>query len=137
MAHGLRAARQEEHPPEQLRDLFNAPGRLLLFELEDLVPDGLGQLQSRPAAILALQSRLALEPVTGDPLVNGGAADAQFPGDHLLGEAFFQVEFDGPQPLLEREAMSRNFWRSAPRGGGVVPLLLYWFVLLHADTFYH
>ncbi len=68
---------------------------------------------------------------------NGGAAQAYFLGDHLLGEALFEVEFDRAQPLLEGAAMARNFWRSAPRGGGGVPLLLYRFILWHADTFYH
>lgn len=136
-SHRLRASRQEEHPPQQLGDPFDAARGLLFFEFEDLVADGLRQLDAGPGRQPALQGLLTLPSISRRPLVNRGAANAQFPGDQLLGEALFEVKFDRAQPLLKGEAMSRHFWRSAPRGGGGLPLLLYWFILLHVTLLYH
>jgi hypothetical protein len=128
----LRTGGQKEDPPEQLGDAFDAAGGFLFLELEDLVPDGLGQLCSGPGTVGALQRLLALDPVAGHPLVNGGIAHPHLLGHQLLAEALFEVEFDGAQSLLEsaRPTFSR---RSPPRGGGVL-LLLYWFILLHVNT---
>ena len=44
LADGRGAGGQQEHPPEELGDPLDATGRLLSFEFEDLVADGLGQL---------------------------------------------------------------------------------------------
>ena len=126
---------QEEHPPEELGYLLDATGWLLFFQLEDFVADGLGQLRARPSAKVGLQSLLALEPITCHPFIYSGTADTEFLGDHLLGEAFFQVELDRAQSFLK--SSRRIFSPSPPRGGGVLLLLCYRFILLHVDTFYH
>jgi hypothetical protein len=131
----LRTGWQKEHPPQQLGYFFDAAGGLPLFELQDFVPDRLGQLLSNSSAKLGPQGILTLEPIAGHPFINGAAADTQLLGHHLLREALFQVEFDRAQSFLE--GPRRIFSPSPPRGGGVLLLLLYRFILLHVDTFYH
>jgi hypothetical protein len=101
LADRLRAGRQEKHPPEQLGDLFDAPRGLLFLELDDFVPNRLGDLCSGLCAKLVLQSLLALEPVAGHPLVDGGSADTHFLADHLLSETFLQMQFDCAEAVLE------------------------------------
>lgn len=129
----LRTGLQKEDPLEQLGDPLDAPGGFLLLELEDLLADRLGQSRPGSARDAALETRFALEAVAAHPFVNSGTADAQFLGDQLLREALFEVEFDRAQAFLKgaRRIFSR---RSPPRGGGVL-LLLYWFMVLHVDTF--
>lgn len=137
LANRLRAARQEEHSPQELGYLFDPARRFLLFEFDNLVPDRLGQLPYGRSAFPVPKALFAELPIALQPFANGGDAQAHLLGDHLLREALLQVELDGAQPLLKGAGMSHNFLRSAPRGGGALPLLLYWFILLHADTFYH
>ena len=136
LADCLRTGRQEKHSPEQLGDPFDAAGRFLFFEFEDLLPDGLRQLGPGPSDALALQSLLALESIAGHPLIDGGTAHAHLLSDHLLGETLLQVEFDRAQTVFKgaRQILPR---RCPPRGAGVLLLLLYRFILFHADTFYY
>ena len=129
---GLGAGLEKENPPQQLRYSFDPPGGLLFLELEDFIPNRLGQPGFAPPRVLAFQSLLALKPVTLGPFENRRAADAHLLGHHLLSEAFFQMQFDGAQAFLEGERQVL-FRRPAPRGGGVVGLL-YWFILFHIDT---
>jgi hypothetical protein len=128
LAHGLRTGLQEEHPTEQLGDALNSTGRFLSFEFHDLVANRFGQLRPGCSRKMVLESFLAIEPVAARPLVNGGAADPHLLGNSVLSITLLQVEFDDTQAQLKggRRIFSR---RSPPRGGGVLPLLLYLFML--------
>jgi len=130
-ADGLRAGREKEDPPQQLGDAFDAAGGFFLFEFEDLVADGLGQLGLGPAISTVLQPLLAMEPVKADPFIDGGGGDAHLLGDEFTGKALLEVELDRAPSF--REGAAKIFSRSPPRGGGIV-LLLYRFILLHVDT---
>ena len=134
---GLRTGLQEEHPFEQLGDPFDAPGGFRLFEFEDFAADRRGQVRPAGAVDFALQALFAVKPILVDPFRHGRMADAQFTGHQLLGEALLEVQFDRAQPLLKGAA--HNFSRRSPPrgGGGLFPLLLYCFILLHVTLLYH
>jgi hypothetical protein len=133
LAHRLRAGRKEKDPAQQLRDAFDPARGFLLFKCEDFFPDGLGQFMGRATAGSILETLLALVAITGQPLVQSAGGDVELLGDGAKGKALFEVELHGPQPLL-KTARAEFFWRSSPRGGGGVPLLLYRFIVIHADT---
>ena len=136
LAHCLGAGLQKEYPPQQLGDALDPPRGFFFLEFEDFVPDRGWQLRAASAATLALQAGFAIEPVKPRPLIHSSAADTQLLADELLSEAFFQVKLNRPQSLLE--TARRNFSRrSPPRGGGVLVLLLYRFILLHLTLPYH
>jgi hypothetical protein len=124
LAHRRRAGLQEEHPLEQLRDPLDPAGRFLLLEFDDLLANRFGEFGSRLDRSVVLESLFALLSIALGPFVDGGVAEAQFAGDHLLGETLFEVEFDRAETFLKSECHTFSR-RSAPRGGGGVgPLLL-------------
>ena len=135
LAHRFGAGRQQEHPSQQLGYFLDAPGGFLLLEFEDLVADRRRQPRPGAGTHFALESRLAIEPKSLGPFVDRGPADPHFLGDQFLRETLFEVELDGAQAL--REGYGQAFSRRSPPRGGWVVLLLYRFILLHADTFYH
>jgi hypothetical protein len=138
-AHRRRAGLQKEHPLEQLRDPLDAAGGFFLLELDDLFTHCFGQLGSGLCMEAVLQALLALVAIALGPFVNRRAADAQLLGDQFLGEALFEVEFDGAETIVKGYGQA-FFRRSPPRGGGGVELLLdllYWFVVLHVTLLYH
>jgi hypothetical protein len=135
LADCLRAGLQEEHSLEQLGDALDAAGRLLLLELQYLIAHWFGQLPRRSVMDPGLQAFLTFPAVTLHPFAYGGKTNPDFLGHHLLGEAFLQVEFDGAQSFFI--GARQTFSRSPPRGGCVVLLLCYWFILLHVTLLSH
>jgi hypothetical protein len=64
----LGAGLQEEYPPKQLRYSFDSPGRLFLFEFNNLFADRLGQTGPGSAIASVLQAFFAVQPITPHPL---------------------------------------------------------------------
>lgn len=133
LAHRLGAGRQEKDPAQQLRDAFDPAGGFLLFKLQDFFPNGLGQFVGRATAGPIFEPLLALLAIAGQPLIQSAGGDVELLGDGAEGKALFEVELHGPKPLI-KTARAEFFGRSPPRGGGGLPLLLYRFILIHADT---
>ena len=119
---GGRAGLEKEHPLEQLGDPLDTAGGVFLFELNDLLADRFGQPGSGLPGEVGLEPLLALLAIALGPFINRGSADPQLLADQFLGEALFEVELDGAKTFFKRER--QTFSRSAPRGGGVVLLLL-------------
>lgn len=71
-AYRLRASLEEEYPLEQLGDSFNASGRLLFLEFEDLVADRLSQTWSGSTVTFVLEPFFAVQPVLVHPFSDGG-----------------------------------------------------------------
>ncbi len=132
LAHRRRAGLEQEHPLEQLRDPLDAVGGCFPLELDDLLADRLGQPGPGLFGKVGFEALLALVTVALGPFINGRAADAQLLGDQLLGEAFLQVQLDRAETFFKAERQGL-FWRSSPRGGGVLGLL-YRFIVLHVNT---
>jgi hypothetical protein len=132
-ADGLRAGWEKEDPPQQLGDAFDAARGFFRFEFEDLGADGLGELSLGPAISFVLQALFAVESIKAEPFIDGGATDPHLLGDELASEALFQGELHGAE-AFGKTASAQIFGRSPPRGGGGVALLLYGFILIHADT---
>ena len=115
-ADGFGAGLQKEYPLEQLGDLLNAAGGFLFFELEDFVTNGSGQLWPWAPVAFVLQALLALPAIDAHPLVHASHTDTHLLGDQFLGEALFEVQFDGSESFVEGPAID-FFRRSPPRGG--------------------
>jgi hypothetical protein len=68
LAHRLRAGLEEEHPPQPLRDGFDAESGVLLFERDDPVSDGWWQLgPTSDWRCVRLESLFAELPIVFDP----------------------------------------------------------------------
>src|SRR2546422_10933478 len=80
-----------------------------------------------------LEPLLTVTAIPCQPLVEGSRADVHLPGHRLLGEALLQVQLHRSQPIGESPP-EKCFRRSPPRGGGVLLLLLYMFMLVHVDA---
>lgn len=128
LPHRLRAGLEKEHPPEPLRDAFDAEGRVLLFERHDLGGDGRRELGlALRGGSVSLEPLLAELLIETDPAREGLLADAGLLSDELAAEALLQIKADGFDFELEGIAAVRFFSpaRVPPRGVLVV-LLLYW-----------
>jgi hypothetical protein len=133
LANGLSTGGQKKDAPQQLGDLFNPATGFLLFEFEDFVPDGVGELVGGRSTGPVFDPLLAFGPITGDPLGHSCRADTHLLGDSLLCEALLQMQLHGPEAFV-KTAPAQIFSRSPPRGGGGLALLLYRFILIHVDT---
>ena len=137
LAHRLGAGRQEEPAAQQLADAFDAEGRMLLLEFDDLSCDRLRQPGFSFCARCGLQSHFTELLIKTDP-----AAEAAHGHTHLLAnvrqtEAFFEPQPNGLEPDFRRITAGR-FFRAAnpPRGveGLPLPSLLYYGFFTHGNT---
>jgi hypothetical protein len=116
LAHRLGAGRQKEPAAQQLRDAFDAEGRVRRFELPDFFGDGRRQLGLTPRRRRRLQTRLARQLVLLEPEAEDGFATAQFLTNEVLTEALLQVQGDGLAFELRGIAQS-IFGRARPLTG--------------------
>ena len=101
--HGLGAPGQVQDPPEELRDLRDAPRRLgalgvghrALHPGGDLLPPG-------AARVAGVEAGLAARPVPREPAVQGVLRDAGLRGDLAHGDALLRVQLHQPQAEVER-----------------------------------
>ena len=98
-----RARRQEEYPPQQLRDPFDAKLRVRTLDLDDLFLDR-RQRSVRPALgypVAGPKPFLASLPVPPDPVKHRPARDPDLLRHQPRGNPFLQIEFHGLAPRLE------------------------------------
>jgi len=107
LPHRLRTGGQEQHAPQPLRDTFDAPGRVVLFELDDPLGDRLRQTRPpgrvrRGVAQTFLPERL----ITLGPISDRVHAQAKLLGDGGLTKPLFQIQLHGPKLQLEGIAVA-------------------------------
>lgn len=107
LPHRLRTGGQEEHSPQPLRDTFDAPGRVVFFELDDPVSDRLRQ--TRPPGRVrrgVAQPRLPERLITLGPISDRMHTQAKLGGDGGLAEPLFQVQLHRPKLQRKRIALA-------------------------------
>lgn len=123
--HRLATHRQEQPPPQHLRDLLHAQRRLLSLQGGDVLAYRRGQPRAiRPNCLRRVpQPGLAFAAITPHPLRQRAGTDAHLADDHRRRETFFQPQLDRLQAHLKRIAGAPAAPRKPPRGLGVVILL--------------
>jgi len=126
--HRLATDRQQQPPPQHLRDLLHAQRRLLLLQGRDLLAHGGAQAcplrpLCRNHARRVPQPGLAFAAITPHPLRQRAGANPQFADDQGRRKAFFQPQLDRFQTQLERIDGPTAAPRKPPRGLGGLLLL--------------
>jgi len=127
----FRAGRQEKEPAQHLADAFDAQGRILPLDLDNLVGDGSRQARLSWPGHSGLQARFPAQAIGFDPVFHAALADPHRLADNLHAVAFVQMQPDGLEFFLRAEPAL--FFRAGPPRGAP-PLLLYYNVFIHVNT---
>lgn len=87
--------------------------------------DRLGELAGRPLAVTVLEAFLPMAPIHAKPALESSNAHPHLLGDQFLGEALFEVEFDGPESFGEgpgRRFFSRPVEPCCPGAWTLTPM---------------
>lgn len=115
LPHRLGTGREEEDPAQELGDALDAEGRVLLFERDDLLGDGGGELGLGGTRVrLRLEARLAKLTIAADPDRQAAGTNGHLLADQGLREALLQMKADGFEFDGGRIALAPRMPRATP-----------------------